>query len=67
MFIVSVRKADKYMWATAGSRCAEYESFDKFDEADEAGNCAGRWERFNHILTKLNWTTMQGAGRLADN
>ena len=59
-------------WTTPGSRLwssceASTLSGTQSRGKIEVGKCTGWWERFTHILTKLNLATMQDAGLLAGN
>ena len=75
MFIKRVRKADRYICGSQLARglgarvkphAESHENLEKIDEVDEAGNCTGWWQCFDHILTKLNLTTTQDVGLLAE-
>ena len=75
MFIMSVRKNDRYICGPQlvrglGPRVKTFaESYDKLaqlDSVSEEGECTG-WEAFfAYVLEKLNLTTMQDAGLLAE-
>ena len=75
MFIMSVRKKDIYICGPQlvrglGPRARTFaESYEKraqLDEVNEAGECIG-WEAFfTDLLEKLNLTTVQDAGLMAE-
>ena len=75
MFIMSVRKKDRYICGPQLARglgprvrtfAESYEKRAQLDEVSETGECIG-WEAFfTDLLEKLNLTTVQDAGLMAE-